>query len=86
MIGNCIGAQNVPLAKRLFKLISCVTEFVILLMAAMTFCFRDQIVACFTDDKELAQLTSQIIIIAAYLFPLDGTQGYLQGPIRALGL
>ena len=86
MIGNCIGAQNVPLAKRFFKLISCVTEFVILLMAAMTFLSRDKIVAYFTDDEELAQLTTGILIIAVYISPLDGSQTCLQGPIRALGL
>ena len=50
LIGNCIGANNVPLAKRFYSLIN---KFVICLILAeclIMFVAREQISAFFTDD------------------------------------
>ena len=77
IIGNCIGAGNVPLAKRFFKLITCVTESLILTLSAISLLFRKQITGCFTDDPELAEMTQTVLIVCACVFLFDGTQGYL---------
>ena len=78
IIGNCIGANNVPLARRFFRLITCVTEIMILSLSAMTFCFRRQITSWFTDDPELSALTENVLIVGAcVMYIFDGSQGYL---------
>ena len=57
IIGNCIGANNVPLAKRFFKLISICTYTLILLLSVTVIFTRTQIIEIFTDDKDLISMT-----------------------------
>ena len=53
IIGNCIGANNVPLAKRFFGLITKFTMAIILLICLTTYLARSQIVAFYTDQKDV---------------------------------
>ena len=41
LIGNCIGANNVPLAKRFYYLIAKITTAVVLLLSLITLFFRE---------------------------------------------
>ena len=50
IIGNCIGANNVPLAKRFFKLITTFSVVIIILMSIIVICTHTQIIEIFTDD------------------------------------
>ena len=50
LIGNSIGANNVPLAKRFFKLIMTYTTFFVAIASLILFLFRKQIGSIFTDD------------------------------------
>ena len=50
VIGNCIGANNVKLAKRFFKLILTLNFIVSLTLSLLTFFLRDHIAAIFTED------------------------------------
>ena len=47
---------------------------------------RYQIAAMFTEDEEVRRITSNVEILVASFFIFDAMQGYLQGPIRAMGL
>ena len=47
---------------------------------------RDAIAGFYSSDPEVKQLTSQVLLFVSVIFFFDGMQGYLQGPIRAIGL
>ena len=49
LIGNSIGRQDVPLAKRFFKLISEYTLVYCLIMAVVLVVFRAEVAGLFTD-------------------------------------
>lgn len=52
LIGNCIGANNVPLAKKFLRVTSLVAFFVVTSLAFVIFLARDQISAlCATDNE-----------------------------------
>ena len=57
IIGNCIGANNVPLAKRFFKLISTCALIIILLVSMTVLLTRTQIIEIFTADEDLIKMT-----------------------------
>ena len=86
IIGNCIGANNVPLAKRFFNMINVFTFICIAIMCITVGLARHQIAAIFTEDEEVRRVTTNVLILLASFFIFDGMQGYLQGPIRAMGL
>ena len=50
VIGNCIGANNVPLAKRFFRMITLMNVFVTVLMSASVLFGRYRFVGFFTED------------------------------------
>ena len=86
LVGNCIGANNVPLAKRFFSFTMKVTIALILMIVITTVLARRQLAMVFTDDEQLIEMTAPLILLAGLNFFADGFQGYLQGPIRAMGL
>ena len=53
IIGNCIGAGNVPLAKRFFTIITKVEIVAILVVASIIFFLRTQISASYTSEPEV---------------------------------
>ena len=57
IIGNCIGANNVPLAKRFFKLISTCALIMITLVSMTVILTRTQIIEIFTADEDLIKVT-----------------------------
>ena len=68
------------------RVITFTTSAVIIFLSFLTYLARHHIADLFTDDPELAALTSKVLIVAAIVYLFDGSQGFLQGPIRALGL
>ena len=86
MIGNCIGANNVPLAKRFFKLINYFVASMIFMLCSITFLAREAIAACFSNDEDVREMATTLIMLAALMHFFRGSQAYLQGPIRAMGL
>ena len=86
IIGNCIGANNVPLAKRFFRLICKVNLAVVISLSLLVATARHQIVAFYTNDEAVRQIVSQVLIVLAVNFTSDGMQSFLQGPVRAMGL
>ena len=51
IIGNCIGSNNVPLAKRFFSLITKVNSVLLVVICTLLFSFRSQIVYFYTADE-----------------------------------
>ena len=58
----------------------------ILLLCFITFVARGEIAACFSSDEDVREMATKLIMMAALMHIFRGSQGYLQGPIRAMGL
>ena len=86
IVGNCIGAQNVPLAKRFISLIAKVSLGAQILLSTLLVSTRSQIISCYTEDERLRVVLMPIILLIALSSLFDGFQNFLQGPMRALGL
>ena len=56
LVGNCIGANNVPLAKRFFRIITKFTITIVTAMCLMTYFARYQIVAFYTEEESVQAL------------------------------
>ena len=84
--GNCIGANNAPLAKRFYSMIIKIAFVVILMICSATAIFRNQIARCFVTDEVVAAMAAKCILLNSLNLVFDCTQGVLQGPIRGLGL
>ena len=77
VIGNCIGANNVSLAKRFFKLALLVNLIVSLALSLITLFLREQISKIFTDDIEVREMVSYVLILLSFNFLFDGMQTFL---------
>ena len=72
LIGNCIGSNNVPLAKRFFSMISNISVITIIVMSVLTFVFRDNIAAIFAEDQKVRVLASELLLVVVINFLFDG--------------
>ena len=86
IIGNCIGANNVPLAKRFYWLIGVFTICMIAPLSLTTFFARDFIASYITNEEEVRDSVSNIFILVAIVFVFDAGQTFFCGPILAMGL
>ena len=86
LVGNCIGANNVPLAKSFFRIILSVTLTLLALTSVTTIFARNSVVLMFTDDTDLIEMATPPLIIVGFCSFIIGLQGFLQAPIRAMGL
>ena len=76
LIGNCIGANNVPLAKRFYSLIAKIVTVVVLLISSITFFCRKQIVASYTSVEEVKEMVTPIFTLIAIMKLADSFQCY----------
>ena len=76
IIGNCIGANNVALAKRFFSMITTITVMTTIATSMMTYVFRDDITAIFAEDPKVRVIVSQLLLVVLINFFFDGMQGY----------
>ena len=65
IIGNCIGANNVPLAKRFFRLFNILTFAIVSTMSLITALARAQIVGAFTEDEAVFEMSKGVILFLA---------------------
>ena len=47
---------------------------------------RDWLISQFTGEEEVKVIVTQVLLLLAFSHFFEGTQEFLQGPIRALGL
>ena len=86
LVGNSIGANHVQLAKRICKVTFMISFAIIITVTLSVFIGRFQIARALTTDPELILMVAKVIpFLSLFYFP-DSAQGYLSGPIRALGL
>ena len=86
IVGNCIGANDVLMAKKFFTLISKLALVTIAIMCLLTILLRREIVDIFTQDSEVKSITEDVLLLMALFFIFDGMQTFMQGPIRAMGI
>ena len=67
LIGNCIGANNVPLAKRFYSLIAKIVTVVVIFIFLITFFCRKQLVAVFTSDEDVTEMVTPLFILIAIM-------------------
>ena len=76
MVGNSIGANNVPLAKRFFCQIFILVIFSIFLVFSVLFFLREKIAALFTNDLDVQTMVSSVLRLTAAMYVPDVFQGY----------
>ena len=86
IVGNCIGAQNVPLAKRFISLIAKVSLGAQILLSTLLVSTRSQIISCYTEDERVHVILMPVLVLLAFASLFDGFQNFLRGPIYAMGL
>ena len=86
IIGEQIGANNVPLAKEYFRVMSVTILILMLVIQGLVYGFRVDIVRIFTTDAAVRELAEKSVYIVVLSFAPDMIQGSLQGVIRALGI
>lgn len=72
IIGNCIGSNNVALAKRFFTMITIFTSVTISGLCLVILFARSQIIAFFTKDASVIELCDKVFIVIACMFIFDG--------------
>ena len=77
VIGNCIGARNVPLARRFMRLTTWITLGTVLSLQLAIFLSKDAIAKFYSTDPEVQALTSTVLILVSFIFFFDGMQGFL---------
>ena len=75
IIGEQIGANNVSLAKRYFRMMSICTIVFMLILQAMVYVFRSELVRVFTNDEAVYELAKQYVYIIVLVFTADMIQG-----------
>ena len=75
-----------PMAKRFFSITFKFLVSVAAVIALITFLARRSIVAFFTADEGVQAMVARCLIMTSCMAFFDAIQGYLQGPIRAMGL
>ena len=72
IVGNCIGANNVPLAKRFFSLTFWATLVIVLLISMATILARHKILELYTNDEALIEMATPLMIMTGCNFLGDG--------------
>jgi MATE family multidrug resistance protein len=85
-IGQQIGCGNIKKARAYFNASNCVSIVVISLTVALIFVLRRPAIRVFTSNEEMTDKATSMMWLACLDFFPDMIQGYLQGPIKALGL
>lgn len=86
LVGNSIGANNVPLANRFYSVAFKSTVAVVAVMSTVIILFREKLARMLTDDEEVIEVVEPLLFIAGFIFLATGTQTFFTGVIRGLGL
>ena len=73
VIGNCIGANKVNLARRFFSLILKINSFVVFTISVILIVARDQIIGFFTKDAAVMAIVHQVLALLSIVFIFEGT-------------
>ena len=70
-----MGANNVPLAKAYFHMMSITTLVLMLLLQGLVYAFRSDIVCVFSSDPDVQELAEKSVFIIVLAFAPDMIQG-----------
>jgi Na+-driven multidrug efflux pump len=73
-------------AKKFFKASIILSTFIISVSVLVLYIFSRQAIEFFTVNHKVVETAMSVMFLAVLDFYLDMFNGYLQGPIRALGL
>ena len=73
LIGNCIGANNVPLAQRFFSLIFKINGLTVIILSLLILFARKQIAQFYTGNAEVLDIMVPFLILTSFTFLFDGT-------------
>ena len=76
LIGNCIGANNVKLARRFLNLTTKSTVVVIIILSLSIGFGRYEIAGFYTTNEDVRQLGGDLLAVMSVSFFFDGMQGY----------
>lgn len=76
IIGNEIGANNVYLAKKYYKIVSTIAGATLLVISLAVFFGRQAVSDLFTGEPAVNALTVTVMPILSLQFLFDGLQGY----------
>eukprot|EP00347_Sterkiella_histriomuscorum_P024571 403330654 len=85
LIGQSVGAQNIPLAKQYRTMLFYCGTLLTLIQSGSLFFLRFQITNFFTNIGPLVAIVSETLKTVALVQLTDCTQGWIQGIIRGLG-
>ena len=74
IIGNCMGANNVPLAKRFFSLTTKASFSTFVILSTLLVSFRGQVVRFYTMDEQLHDLIMPVLALVALSIQFYGFQ------------
>ena len=77
IVGNCIGVNNVPLAKMFFFMISAFSLAIIFVICLIVATTRDSIISMFTSDPKVHNMSNDLVLFLSCYFIFNGAQGYL---------
>ena len=86
MIGNQIGALNVPLAKKYAKAVLFNSLLIACLVSILFYVYRLPIIRLFTDDSDLTSILLSVIPMYCIFNLFDSIIMVIQGCVRALGI
>lgn len=86
IIGNCIGANNVTLAIRFFKLSSWITAMTVIVLQFVILFGRKAIASYYLTSEVAQEMAETVLVYISVIFFFDGMQCFMQGPIRAFEL
>lgn len=85
-IGQAIGNEDVQKAKAYFHVSNIVATSFFLIVTLVFYFYRFQMLQVFSTNVELLDKARSVIFIFTIQVLPDLWQGYMQGPIKALGL
>ncbi len=84
-VGNCIGRNNVTHAKKYAIIAVCFTAVIVGFLNAFVYLFRFSIPYFYTNEKEIAELSTSLLKIYVVFGIADGVQMIFHGVIKGLG-
>ena len=86
LVGNCIGANQVKLSKKITLLIVMASSAVFLLISLLLFFTKSLIVSFYTKNSDVSFLVLKTFKYGAFVVFLNGLGRVFAGPILALGM
>ena len=87
LIGNQIGARNVPLARQYAKVIIYLSMAISFLYTLPMFIYREEVSEIFTNEQATKDMVVSIFPILCFFNPtIDAVNSSLKGSVNALGL